>query len=151
MARAIQMKILDERIKAADIAYGTPGAAAFDLRAAIHENIEIPPNASVMIPTGVAMHLADAHLAGMILPRSGLGAKKGLILGNLVGLIDSDYQGQLMVSAWNRSEETVVVEPLMRFAQMVIVPVVQVQFEVVSEFEDASVRGDGGFSSTGVK
>lgn len=130
-------------------AYATPGSAGLDLRACLGAAITLQPNASQLIPTGIAIHLLDANFAAMILPRSGLGHKHGIVLGNLVGLIDSDYQGQLMVSAWNRSSEAFTIEPMERIAQLVIVPVVQAQFKVVAEFGAESERGISGYGSTG--
>ena len=131
--------------------YATPGSAGLDLRACLDAPLTLAPNAWQLVPTGLAMHLRDSGYAAMILPRSGLGHKHGIVLGNLVGLIDSDYQGQLMVSAWNRSDTPFVLEPMERLAQMVIVPVVQAQFNVVEEFADVSERGTGGYGSTGTK
>ena len=128
--------------------YGTPGAAGLDLRASVANTLVVGPNEVVLVPTGIAMHLADPGLAAMILPRSGLGHKHGIVLGNLVGLIDSDYQGELKVSIWNRSATAFEIKLFDRIAQLVIVPVVQVQFNVVDTF-DQSTRGDGGFGSTG--
>jgi dUTP pyrophosphatase len=144
----VALKVLDERIRASLPSYATPGSAGLDLRACIDAPLDIAPGSAHLIPTGIAIHLADAGLAAMILPRSGLGHKQGIVLGNLVGLIDSDYQGPLMVSCWNRGSTTYRVSPLDRIAQLVIVPVVQAQFRVVEEFE-ASDRGGGGFGSTG--
>jgi len=129
-------------------AYATPGSAGLDLRACIDAPIELRPGETQLIPTGLAIHLADRGYAAMILPRSGLGHKHGVVLGNLVGLIDSDYQGQLMVSCWNRGQAAFTIQPMERIAQMVIVPVVQASFELVEEFA-ASERGAGGFGSTG--
>lgn len=146
--RTVAIRYLDDRIRQNPPHYASDGAAGLDLRAAIDDPIALSPRQTALIPTGIAIHLADPGLAAMILPRSGLGHKKGLVLGNLVGLIDSDYQGEIMVSAWNRGEEVVVIEPLMRIAQLVVVPVVQVAFEEVAEFE-ATDRGAGGFGSTG--
>lgn len=146
----IQLKLLRPELFAALPDYGTTGSAAIDLSAAIEQDIQLSPGQCELIPTGIAIHIADAGLAGMILPRSGLGHKKGLILGNSVGLIDSDYQGELMVSCWNRSNDVITIEPLMRFAQLVIVPVVQANFVAVEEFGGQSVRGVGGFGHTGV-
>ncbi len=131
--------------------YATPGSAGLDLRACLDAPLTLAPNAWQLVPTGLAMHLRDPGYAAMILPRSGLGHKHGIVLGNLVGLIDSDYQGQLMVSAWNRSDTPFVLEPMERLAQMVIVPVMQAQFNVVEEFADVSERGTGGYGSTGTK
>ncbi len=144
----IDVKILDPRIADLLPAYATPGSAGLDLRACLDAPLTLAPNAWQLVPTGLAIHLADPAYAAMILPRSGLGHKHGIVLGNLVGLIDSDYQGQLMVSAWNRSSVAFTIEPMERIAQLVIVPVVQAQFHVVSEFP-ASQRGEGGYGSTG--
>ncbi|MEY4756956.1 MAG: hypothetical protein RJA34_1854 [Pseudomonadota bacterium] len=144
----LDVKILDPRLIQQMPAYATPGSAGLDLRACINEALTLEPNAWQLIPTGMAMHLGDPAYAALILPRSGLGHKHGIVLGNLVGLIDSDYQGQLMVSAWNRSEVAFTIEPMERIAQLVIVPVVQAQFNLVSEFP-ASQRGEGGYGSTG--
>ena len=144
----VDVKILDARIADQLPAYATPGSAGLDLRACIDAAIVIEPGQTVLIPTGLAIHIADPGLAAMILPRSGLGHKHGIVLGNLVGLIDSDYQGPLMVSCWNRGGAAFTVLALDRIAQLVIVPVVQASFRVVDEF-DASDRGAGGFGSTG--
>ena len=144
----IDVKIIDERMAKQLPAYATPGSAGLDLRACLTESITLQPNAWQLIPTGIAIYLEDPHFAALILPRSGLGHKHGIVLGNLVGLIDSDYQGQLMVSAWNRSQTAFTIEPMERIAQLVIVPVVQAQFNVVSEFA-ASERGESGYGSTG--
>jgi dUTP pyrophosphatase len=144
----IDLKVLDERIAAHLPAYATQGSAGLDLRACLDAPLVIEPGQTVLIPTGLAVHLADPRLAAMILPRSGLGHKHGIVLGNLVGLIDSDYQGPLMVSCWNRSTAAFTVQPLERIAQMVIVPVVQAAFRRVDDFGD-SQRGEGGFGSTG--
>ena len=148
MSLQIELKILDERIKEAMPAYATSGSAGLDLRACIDAAITLQPGETTLIPTGMAIHLADPAYAAMILPRSGLGHKHGIVLGNLVGLIDSDYQGQLFVSCWNRSQTAFVMNPMERMAQLVIVPVVQANFKLVDEF-DASDRGEGGFGSTG--
>ncbi|GAB6139497.1 dUTP diphosphatase [Methylosoma difficile] len=148
--KKIQLKILDARL-GNDIAlpeYATTGSAGLDLRACLDAATEIKPGETVLIPTGLAIHIDDPHLAAMILPRSGLGHKHGIVLGNLVGLIDSDYQGQLMVSCWNRSNQAFTVQVGERIAQLVIVPIVQVSFEQVSEFT-GSHRGEGGFGHTG--
>lgn len=145
----IDVKILDPRMVEQLPAYATPGSAGLDLRACVDAPVTLQPNAWQLIPTGIAIHLLDPNFAAMILPRSGLGHKHGIVLGNLVGLIDSDYQGQLMVSAWNRSSTAFTIEPMERIAQMVIVPVVQAQFNVVQEFDAASERGVGGYGSTG--
>jgi len=144
----IDLKILDPRIAGQLPQYATPGSAGLDLRACVEAPVTLEPGATVLIPTGIAIHVADPGLAAVILPRSGLGHKHGIVLGNLVGLIDSDYQGPLMVSAWNRGREPFTVQPLERIAQLVIVPVVQAAFRVVDEF-GASARGAGGFGSTG--
>ena len=145
---AVNVKILDERMRDKLPAYGTPGAAALDLRAALDQDTILSPGEVLLVPTGISMHLADSGLAAMILPRSGLGHKNGIVLGNLVGLIASDYQGQLMVSVWNRSTTPFTIVPMERIAQVVIVPVVQIEWNVVDEFPD-SERGNGGFGSTG--
>ena len=144
----VDVRILDPRMAAQMPAYATPGSAALDLRACIDEPLVLAPGASHLIPTGLAIHIADPGLAAMILPRSGLGHKHGIVLGTLVGLIDSDYQGPLMVSCWNRSETAYTVQPFERIAQLVVVPVVQAAFRVVDAFEE-SHRGSGGFGSTG--
>ena len=144
----IELKVLDQRVAAHLPAYATPGSAGLDLRACLDAPLLIEPGQTVLIPTGLALHIANPGLAAMILPRSGLGHKHGIVLGNLVGLIDSDYQGPLMVSCWNRGSTAFTVQPLERIAQMVIVPVVQARFRRVDEF-GPSQRGDGGFGSTG--
>ena len=144
----LDVKLLDERLRAQLPAYATPGSAGLDLRACLDAPLTLQPNAWQLVPTGMAIHLADPGYAALILPRSGLGHKHGIVLGNLVGLIDSDYQGQLMVSAWNRSTVPFTLQPLERLAQLVIVPVLQAQFNVVTEFE-ATERGEGGYGSTG--
>jgi dUTP pyrophosphatase len=144
----IDLKILDPRIAGQLPQYATPGSAGLDLRACLEAPVTLDPGATVLIPTGIAIHVADPGLAAVILPRSGLGHKHGIVLGNLVGLIDSDYQGPLMVSCWNRGREAFTVQPFERIAQLVIVPVVQAAFRVVEEF-GASERGEGGFGSTG--
>ena len=146
--KTIDVKILDPRMKELLPAYATPGSAGLDLRACIDAPLLIEPGQTVLIPTGLAIHVADPGYAAMILPRSGLGHKNGIVLGNLVGLIDSDYQGQLMVSTWNRGNASFTLQPLDRLAQLVIVPVLQVGFNVVEEFA-SSERGAGGFGSTG--
>ena len=146
----IDVKIINPLIKDQLPHYATAGSAGLDLRACISDKIILEPGQTVLIPTGLAIHLADANYAAMILPRSGLGHKHGVVLGNLVGLIDSDYQGELMVSTWNRGSTAFTIEPFERIAQMVIVPVVQAQFNLVEDF-DASDRGAGGFGSTGTK
>jgi len=144
----IDVKIIDPRMAEQLPAYATPGSAGLDLRACLDAPLTLLPNAWQLVPTGIAIYLKDPKFAAMILPRSGLGHKHGIVLGNLVGLIDSDYQGQLMVSAWNRSDVAFTIEPMERIAQLVIVPVLQAQFNVVSEFP-ASARGEGGYGSTG--
>ena len=145
---AIELKVLDARMAEHLPAYATPGSAGLDLRACIDAPLRLAPGDAALIPTGLAIHIGDAGMAAMLLPRSGLGHKHGIVLGNLVGLIDSDYQGPLLVSCWNRGAEPFTVQPLERIAQMVIVPVLQASFRRVDEFE-ASVRGGGGFGSTG--
>jgi dUTP pyrophosphatase len=144
----IDVRILDPRLKANMPQYATEGSAGLDLRACIDDTISINPGETTLVPGGIAMHIADPGLAAVILPRSGLGHKHGIVLGNLVGLIDSDYQGQIFVSVWNRSDETFELKPMERIAQLVVVPVVQVSFNVVDTF-DESERGAGGFGSTG--
>ncbi|AYM77973.1 dUTP diphosphatase [Janthinobacterium agaricidamnosum] len=144
----IDIKILDARMQELLPAYATPGSAGLDLRACITEPITIEAGQTVLIPTGLAIHIGDPSYAAMILPRSGMGHKNGIVLGNLVGLIDSDYQGQLMVSTWNRGQSAFTLNPMERLAQLIIVPVLQVGFNVVEEFGD-SERGVGGFGSTG--
>ena len=146
----IELKILDERLRDNLPTYATPGSAGLDLRACLTEPLTLQPNAWQLVPTGMAIHLKDPGYAAMILPRSGLGHKHGIVLGNLVGLIDSDYQGQLMVSAWNRSDVPYTLQPMERLAQLVVVPVVQASFKLVESFEGASQRGEGGYGSTGV-
>jgi dUTP pyrophosphatase len=144
----IDLKILDTRLNNLMPAYATPGSAGLDLRACIEAPLLLAPNAWQLVPTGMAIYLRDPGYAAMILPRSGLGHKHGIVLGNLVGLIDSDYQGQLMVSAWNRSDTPFTIEPMERIAQLVVVPVVQAEFALVAEFPP-SARGEGGYGSTG--
>jgi dUTP pyrophosphatase len=144
----IAVKILDARMRELLPAYATPGSAGLDLRACIDAPLTIAAGSTVLVPTGIAIHIANPGYCAMILPRSGLGHKHGIVLGNLVGLIDSDYQGQLMVSTWNRGQLDYTVQPLDRLAQLVIVPVLQVGFAVVDEFDD-SARGAAGFGSTG--
>ena len=144
----IDVKIMDARLAGQLPAYATPGSAGLDLRACLNAPLTLQPNAWQLVPTGIAIYLADPNVAALILPRSGLGHKHGIVLGNLVGLIDSDYQGQLMVSAWNRSDVAFTIEPMERIAQLVIVPVLQAQFNVVTDFH-ASARGEGGYGSTG--
>lgn len=148
--KTIALKILDPRMAASLPAYATPGSAGLDLRACLDAPLELAPGATALIPTGLAIHIGDPGYAAMFLPRSGLGHKHGIVLGNLVGLIDSDYQGQLQVSVWNRSQQAFVIEPMERIAQMIIVPVVQAAFEVVEDF-GSSDRGTGGFGSTGTR
>ena len=146
----IDLKIMDPRIADQLPAYATPGSAGLDLRACIDAPLTLAPNAWQLVPTGMAVYLNDPGYAALLLPRSGLGHKHGIVLGNLVGLIDSDYQGQLMVSAWNRSTVPFFIEPMERIAQLVIVPVVQAQFNIVETFPE-SERGEGGYGSTGKK
>jgi dUTP pyrophosphatase len=148
MQTKVQVKILDESMREQLPKYATNGSAGLDLRACLTEAMVIQPGQTELIPTGMAIHIQDNTLCGMILPRSGLGHKHGIVLGNLVGLIDSDYQGQLFISIWNRSQTEFTLNPMERIAQLVIVPVVQVGFEVVDDFSDSS-RGVGGFGSTG--
>ena len=145
---SIDIQILDDRLRQQPPAYATAGAAGLDLRACLDAPQVLAPGHTTLVPTGIAIHLADPGLAAMILPRSGLGHKHGIVLGNLVGLIDSDYQGPLMVSCWNRGSTAFTVQPMERIAQMVIVPVVQATFRRVDSFAD-SARGAGGFGSTG--
>ena len=144
----IDLKVLDRRMAEQMPSYATPGSAGLDLRACLDEPITLHPGESALIPSGLAIHLGDPGLAAVIIPRSGLGHKHGIVLGNLVGLIDSDYQGQVFVSCWNRGREPFVVNPMERIAQLVVVPVVQVELNVVESF-DESARGAGGFGSTG--
>jgi dUTP pyrophosphatase len=144
----IELRVLDERMRGRLPAYATPGAAGLDLRACIDAAITLEPGKADLLPTGLAIHIGDAGHAALILPRSGLGHKHGIVLGNLVGLIDSDYQGQLMVSCWNRGQSPFTIEPFERIAQLIIVPVVQAQFDIVADFA-ASERGAAGFGSTG--
>ncbi len=146
--RTIQLKVLDARMAALTPAYATPGSAGLDLRACLDSALTLEPGQAALIPTGMAIHIGDPNLAAMLLPRSGLGHRHGIVLGNLVGLIDSDYQGPLMVSCWNRGAAAYTVQPMERIAQMVIVPVVRARFERVEVFDD-SARGAGGFGSTG--
>ena len=144
----IDIKILDPRLNHQPPAYATPGSAGLDLRACIEQPVTLNPGDTLLIPTGIAVHLADSGMAALILPRSGLGHKHGIVLGNLVGLIDSDYQGQIMVSCWNRGQTTFELNPLERIAQLVVVPVMQVEFNRVDAFAESD-RGEGGFGSTG--
>jgi dUTP pyrophosphatase len=146
----LDVKILDQRIRNQMPAYGTPGAAGLDLRACIEATAIIQPGQTLLAPSGIAIHLDDPGYAAIVIPRSGLGAKHGIVLGNLVGLIDSDYQGQIFVSLWNRGQTPFTLEPMERIAQLVVVPVQQVQLNIVDEFV-ASERGEGGFGSTGTK
>ena len=146
--KMIDVRILDERLRGQLPHYETPGSAGLDLRACIHAPLALAPGQTELIPSGIAIHLADPGLAAMILPRSGLGHTHGIVLGNLVGLIDSDYQGQIFVSTWNRGSAPFTINPMERLAQLVVVPVVQVGFNVVEDF-DTSRRGAGGFGSTG--
>ncbi len=150
MSVTVAVKVLDPRMAEQLPAYATAGSAGLDLRACLDAPLELQPGAAALIPTGLAVHIADPGLCAMLLPRSGLGHKHGIVLGNLVGLIDSDYQGPLMVSCWNRGSTAYTVQPLERIAQMVIVPVVQARFERVESF-DASTRGAAGFGSTGTR
>ncbi|HTS53479.1 MAG TPA: dUTP diphosphatase [Burkholderiales bacterium] len=146
--RTIDVKILDSRLADNMPAYATPGAAGLDLRACIDQAIELKPGQTELVPTGMAIHVADAGLAAVVLPRSGLGHKHGIVLGNLVGLIDSDYQGQIFVSVWNRGSSKFTLNPMERIAQLVFVPILQVRLNRVEGF-DESERGAGGFGSTG--
>lgn len=144
----LDLKILDARMRDQLPAYATAGSAGLDLRACLREPLTLKPGETALVPTGLAIHVGDPGYAALILPRSGLGHKHGIVLGNLVGLIDSDYQGELMISTWNRGETTFVLNPMERLAQLVIVPVVQAEFNIVDDFEQ-SERGAGGFGSTG--
>ncbi|MDR0233792.1 MAG: dUTP diphosphatase [Zoogloeaceae bacterium] len=144
----IDVKILDSRLYDALPQYASPGAAGLDLRACLDAPRTLQPGETILVPAGLAIHLADPGIAAMILPRSGLGHKHGIVLGNLVGLIDSDYQGELMISVWNRGGEAFVIQPLERLAQLIVVPVLQAELNVVEEFSE-SERGAGGFGSTG--
>jgi len=146
--RTVDVKILDPRLADNMPAYATPGSAGLDLRACIGQRIELMPGQTELVPTGIAIHMADLSLAAIVLPRSGLGHKHGIVLGNLVGLIDSDYQGQIFVSVWNRGSSTFTLNPMERIAQLVFVPVLHVQLNPVNAF-DESQRGDAGFGSTG--
>jgi dUTP pyrophosphatase len=146
--RKLEVRILDERVRSMLPHYATAGAAGLDLRACIEKELRLEPGDSRLVSSGIAIHVGDPGYAAIILPRSGLGAKNGIVLGNLVGLIDSDYQGPLMVSVWNRGREPFTVQPMDRIAQLVVIPVTQVEFEVVEDFA-ASARGAGGFGSTG--
>lgn len=144
----LDLKILDARMREQLPAYATPGSAGLDLRACLDKPLTLEPGQTALVPTGLAIHVGDPGYAALILPRSGLGHKHGIVLGNLVGLIDSDYQGELMISTWNRGQTTFTLNPMERLAQLVIVPVVQATFNIVDEFEE-SARGAGGFGSTG--
>lgn len=146
--KKIDVKIIDKRLLDLLPSYATPGSAGIDLRASIEDAVTIHPGQTVLIPTGMSIHLADPSCAAMILPRSGLGHKHGIVLGNLVGLIDSDYQGQLMVSTWNRGSEPFTISPMDRIAQLIVVPVIQVELNIVDSF-DLSERGSGGFGHSG--
>ena len=148
--KSIDVKILDARLRGQLPQYATPGSAGLDLRACLDAPLTLAPGQTELIPAGMAIHIADPGLAAIILPRSGLGHKHGIVLGNLVGLIDSDYQGEVLVSVWNRGKSAFTIQPLDRIAQLVVVPVLQVEFEVVEEFA-ASARGAGGFGSSGSK
>jgi dUTP pyrophosphatase len=148
MMKTLEVKILDPRVKEQLPAYATAGSAGLDLRACIEAPLVIEPGTTHLVPTGLAIHIGDPRYAAMILPRSGLGHKHGIVLGNLVGLIDADYQGQLMVSTWNRGDTQFVLNPMERLAQLIIVPVIQVELKIVDEFR-SSDRGAGGFGSTG--
>ena len=144
----IDVRILDERVRDTLPGYATPGAAGMDLRACVDAPVTLEPGDVHLVPTGISIHIGDPGYAALILPRSGLGHKNGIVLGNLVGLIDSDYQGEIFVSTWNRGRETFTINPLDRLAQMIVVPVLQVAFNIVDSFE-SSRRGAGGFGSTG--
>jgi dUTP pyrophosphatase len=146
--KTLDVKVLDPRLRESLPQYATAGAAGLDLRACIHQPLTLAPGAAELVPSGIAIHLADPGLAAVVLPRSGLGHKHGIVLGNLVGLIDSDYQGQVMVSVWNRGQAAFTIQPMERIAQLVVVPIVQVKLSVVEEFT-ATGRGAGGFGSTG--
>lgn len=148
MQTRVQIKIINEKMREQLPSYATTGSAGLDLRACIDEAIILKPGQTELVPTGLAIHIEDPNLCGMILPRSGLGHKHGIVLGNLVGLIDSDYQGQLFVSLWNRGNTEFTLNPMERMAQLVIVPVVQVGFDIVDEFSETH-RGESGFGSTG--
>ncbi len=149
MLEKIQVKIINEKMRDILPKYATSGSAGLDLRAAIDDKLIIEPNSTILVPTGIAIYIEDNGYCGMILPRSGLGHKHGIVLGNLVGLIDADYQGELFISVWNRSQDSFTINPLDRIAQLVIVPVMQVDFHVVDSFT-TTVRGVGGFGSSGI-
>ena len=144
----LQVKIIDERMRSQLPQYATSGSAGLDLRACLDQAIDIAPGQTVLVPTGIAIYINEPQYCAMILPRSGLGHKHGIVLGNLIGLIDSDYQGQLMISTWNRGASNFKLEPMERLAQLVLVPVLQIEWSIVDEFESSS-RGEGGFGSTG--
>jgi dUTP pyrophosphatase len=146
--RRLEVKILDARIREMLPQYASPGSAGLDLRACVDAPLELKPGDSRLVPSGIAIHIGDPGFAALVLPRSGLGAKHGIVLGNLVGLIDSDYQGQVFVSVWNRGQAAFTIQPMDRIAQLIVVPVQQVEFDIVEAFED-SARGAGGFGSTG--
>ena len=146
--RRLEVRILDERLRGSLPRYGTPGAAGLDLRACLEQTLTLQAGDSQLVPSGIAIHIGDPGYAAVVLPRSGLGARHGIVLGNLVGLIDSDYQGQVFVSLWNRGNSAFSIQPMDRIAQLVVVPVQQVEFDVVEEF-NSSYRGAGGFGSTG--
>lgn len=148
MQHTISVKVIDSKMSEYLPEYATAGSAGLDLRACIDDNMNITPGQTVLVPTGIAIHIDNPNLCGMILPRSGLGHKHGIVLGNLVGLIDSDYQGQLFISIWNRGDSAFLLSPMERIAQLVVVPVVQARFNIVDEF-GASTRGEEGFGSTG--
>ncbi|MDR0529720.1 MAG: dUTP diphosphatase [Zoogloeaceae bacterium] len=146
----VELKVLDERVRENLPRYSSPGAAGIDLRACIDSPLRLLPGATALLPSGIALYLGDSSLAALVLPRSGLGHKHGIVLGNLVGLIDSDYQGEIIVSAWNRGQDAFTIQPLDRVAQLVLVPVLQARFQVVDAFTP-SARGVGGFGSTGLQ
>lgn len=147
----VALKILDSRMQDYLPAYATDGSAGLDLRACLDETVTIDPGQTLLVPTGLSIHIGDPGYAAVILPRSGLGHKHGIVLGNLVGLIDSDYQGPLMVSAWNRSQTPFLLAPMERLAQLVVLPIAKANFELVTDFSEASTRGEGGFGSTGTR
>jgi dUTP pyrophosphatase len=146
----LDVKILDARLRDQLPQYATPGSAGLDLRACIESTMTLKPGETNLVPSGIAIHIADSGYTALVLPRSGLGHKHGIVLGNLVGLIDSDYQGQIFVSVWNRGHTEFTMQPMERIAQLIVVPVIQVEFNIVEEFSE-SVRGEGGFGSTGKK
>ncbi len=146
----LDVKILDARLHDQLPQYATPGSAGLDLRACIESTMTLKPGETNLVPSGIAIHIADSGYTALVLPRSGLGHKHGIVLGNLVGLIDSDYQGQIFVSVWNRGHTEFTMQPMERIAQLIVVPVIQVEFNIVEEFSE-SVRGEGGFGSTGKK